>query len=163
MLGHEALRERAAEWTPERTSAVTGLPAATIISLGERYGRARAAFIRVNYGLQRHGGGGMAVRTIACLPAITGHWRRAGGGVQMSTSANFTFDRATLERPDPRPPATPRALWTLAEHLLPRTGSAAYTHNQALMELGALICTARVRHCECCPVRADCRTVARDG
>src|SRR6185437_2356079 len=64
---------------------------------------------------------------------------------------------------DPRAAATRRTLWELAEHLLPRTGSAAYTHNQALMELGALICTARVRRCECCPVRAECRTVARDG
>jgi anaerobic selenocysteine-containing dehydrogenase len=99
-LGHEALRERAAEWTPERAAYVTGLPVETVVSLGERYGRARAAFIRLNYGLQRHAGGGMAVRSIACLPAITGHWRRAGGGVQLSTSANFEFDRAALERPD---------------------------------------------------------------
>jgi anaerobic selenocysteine-containing dehydrogenase len=104
-LGHEALRQRAAEWTPARTAAVTGLAEETIVSLGEQYGRARAAFIRVNYGLQRHAGGGMAVRNIACLPAITGHWRRAGGGVQLSTSANFTFNRAALERPDLGPPA----------------------------------------------------------
>ncbi len=103
-LGHEAMRERAAEWTTSRTSAVTGLPEATIVSLAERFGRAKAAFIRVNYGLQRHAGGGMAVRTIACLPAIAGHWRRAGGGVQLSTSANFQFNRAALERPDVGPP-----------------------------------------------------------
>jgi anaerobic selenocysteine-containing dehydrogenase len=103
-LGHEAMRERAAEWTPERTAAVTGLPMETIVSLGERFGRAKAAFIRVNYGLQRHAGGGMAVRTIACLPAVAGHWRRAGGGVQLSTSANFQFNRAALERPDLGPP-----------------------------------------------------------
>ncbi|HET7187796.1 MAG TPA: molybdopterin-dependent oxidoreductase, partial [Gemmatimonadaceae bacterium] len=99
-LGHEELCARAAEWTPARTAAVTGLPEETIVSLGERYGRAKAAFIRVNYGLQRHGGGGMAVRNIACLPAITGHWRRPGGGVQLSTSANFQFDRAAISRPD---------------------------------------------------------------
>ena len=104
-LGHEAMRTRAAEWTPERTAEVTGLAAATIISLAERFGRAKAAFIRVNYGLQRHAGGGMAVRTIACLPAVAGHWRRAGGGVQLSTSANFAFNRAALERPDLGPPA----------------------------------------------------------
>ena len=116
-LGHQQLRERAAEWTPERTSYVTGLPAETIVSLSERYGRARAAFIRVNYGLQRHGGGGMAVRTIACLPAITGHWRRAGGGVQMSTSANFAFDRAALERPDLGPPARTINMIRLGEAL----------------------------------------------
>ena len=103
-LGHEELCARAAEWTPARTAAVTGLPEETIVSLGERYGRAKAAFIRVNYGLQRHGGGGMAVRNIACLPAITGHWRRPGGGVQLSTSANFQFDRAAISRPDLSPP-----------------------------------------------------------
>jgi predicted molibdopterin-dependent oxidoreductase YjgC len=45
-LGHGALRERAAEWTPARTSAVTGLSEERIIALGEEYGRARAAFIR---------------------------------------------------------------------------------------------------------------------
>ena len=102
-LGHEAMRERAAEWTTSRTAAVTGLPEATIVSLAQRFGRAKAAFIRVNYGLQRHAGGGMAVRTIACLPAIAGHWRKPGGGVQLSTSANFQFNRAALERPDVGP------------------------------------------------------------
>ena len=103
-LGHEAMRERAAEWTPMRTAAVTGLSEEIIVSLAERFGRAKAAFIRVNYGLQRHAGGGMAVRTIACLPAVAGHWRRAGGGVQLSTSANFQFNRAALERADLGPP-----------------------------------------------------------
>jgi anaerobic selenocysteine-containing dehydrogenase len=104
-LGHEEMRTRAAEWTPERTAEVTGIDASRIIALAEQFGRARAAFIRVNYGLQRHAGGGMAVRTIACLPAVAGHWRRSGGGVQLSTSANFTFNKAALERPDLGPPA----------------------------------------------------------
>ena len=104
-LGHEAMRERAAEWTPVRTASVTGLAEDVIISLAERFGRAKAAFIRVNYGLQRHAGGGMAVRTIACLPAVAGHWRRAGGGVQLSTSANFQFNKTALERADLGPAA----------------------------------------------------------
>lgn len=103
-LGHHAMRMRAAEWPPARTAAVTGLSEEAIISLATRFGRAKAAFIRVNYGLQRHAGGGMAVRTIACLPAVAGHWRRAGGGVQLSTSANFQFNRAALERADLGPP-----------------------------------------------------------
>ncbi|MDE3127828.1 MAG: molybdopterin oxidoreductase family protein [Gemmatimonadota bacterium] len=102
-LGEAELRQRAAEYPPERAAAITGLDAGTVAALGEAYGRARAAFIRVNYGLQRHAGGGMAVRTIACLPAVTGHWRRPGGGVQLSTSANFQFDRQALERPDLSP------------------------------------------------------------
>ena len=103
-VGEEQLRERVRDYPPERVSRITGIPAEKIVELGEGYGRARAAFLRVNYGLQRHAGGGMAVRTIACLPAITGHWRRAGGGVQLSTSANFQFNRHALELPDLSPP-----------------------------------------------------------
>lgn len=102
-LGAEQLRERVREWSPERAAPITGIDASAIRALGQRYGRARSAFIRINYGLQRHGGGGMAVRTIACLPAVTGHWRHAGGGVQLSTSANFRFNTAALGRPDINP------------------------------------------------------------
>ena len=116
-LGEDRLRARAAEYPPERVAAITGLPANQIVDLAQRYGRARAAFVRINYGLQRHAGGGMAVRTIACLPAITGHWRRAGGGVQLSTSANFTFDKATVERPDLSPPVRTINMIRLGEAL----------------------------------------------
>jgi A/G-specific adenine glycosylase len=51
-----------------------------------------------------------------------------------------------------------RALWDIAEAVLPRTRRATYVHNQALMELGALVCTARVAHCPRCPVRTVCET-----
>ena len=54
-------------------------------------------------------------------------------------------------------------LWAIAKALLPRTGTATWTHNQALMELGALVCTARVARCGVCPVRAVCATYARDA
>jgi len=116
-LGFDQLRERVRDYPPDRVSAITGIPIETIVSLGERYGRSRAAFIRVNYGLQRHGGGGMAVRTIACLPALTGHWRRAGGGVQLSSSANFAFDKRALERPDLSPPVRTINMIRLGEAL----------------------------------------------
>ena len=105
-LGADALRERVREYPPERVAAITGIPAERVVTLAQQYGKARAAFIRINYGLQRHAGGAMAVRTIACLPAITGHWRRAGGGVQLSSSANFAFNKAALQRPDLIPPGT---------------------------------------------------------
>jgi A/G-specific adenine glycosylase len=52
-----------------------------------------------------------------------------------------------------------RQLWMIAETILPRTGRATWTHNQALMELGALVCTARVAHCHRCPVRSVCQSV----
>jgi len=55
-----------------------------------------------------------------------------------------------------------RTIWAVARALLPRTGRATYVHNQAMMELGALICTARVRHCGRCPVRRVCATYEAD-
>lgn len=51
-----------------------------------------------------------------------------------------------------------RVLWQIAQASLPRTGKATWTHNQALMELGALICTARVKRCGICPLRRDCQS-----
>ena len=53
-----------------------------------------------------------------------------------------------------------RVAWALAEAVLPRTGKAAWTHNQAIMELGALVCTARVARCAVCPMRRGCASVS---
>src|ERR1044071_6887569 len=121
-IGEKELRQRAAEYTPAHVASITGIPAAKILELGEAYGNAKAAFIRVNYGLQRHGGGGMAVRTIACLPAVTGHWRRAGGGVNLSTSKNFGFNEDALQRPDLSPPVRTINMIRLGEALTKKDG-----------------------------------------
>lgn len=62
---------------------------------------------------------------------------------------------------DPKSTRGQRHLWQIAESILPRTGRATWTHNQALMELGALVCTARVMRCPVCPVRRGCATGAK--
>src|SRR5207247_7442327 len=85
-VGWEALRERAREWTPARTAETTGLTVEEVEWFARAYTSTRPSAIRINYGLNRHAGGGMAVRTIACLPAITGAWRDVGGGGLPSTS-----------------------------------------------------------------------------
>jgi len=45
-----------------------------------------------------------------------------------------------------------------AAALQTRNGHSAWAFNQAIMELGALICTARVAKCGECPVRGSCKT-----
>jgi A/G-specific adenine glycosylase len=50
-----------------------------------------------------------------------------------------------------------RDVWALAEDLMPKNGKRAWAFNQALMELGALVCQARKPRCPECPVRAECR------
>jgi anaerobic selenocysteine-containing dehydrogenase len=79
---------------------VCGLQTEEIVQLACEYGSIRPAAIRLNYGMQRHAGGGIAARTIACLPALTGAWREAAGGIVLTTNDFFGFDHAALERPD---------------------------------------------------------------
>lgn len=64
--------------------------------------------------------------------------------------------------PEVHPKSGPglKHLWQLAAQLLPRTGKSSWTHNQAIMELGALVCTARAPQCDACPVRTCCATIA---
>ncbi|HVT37463.1 MAG TPA: hypothetical protein VHE78_00315 [Gemmatimonadaceae bacterium] len=63
---------------------------------------------------------------------------------------------------NPKRPRDLARLWMVAEWLLPRTGKAVWEHNQAVMELGAVVCTARVKRCGQCPVSAGCRTYRAD-
>jgi anaerobic selenocysteine-containing dehydrogenase len=105
--GWEALRDRALnEYAPERVAEICRIPVATIEQLATRYGTLRPTFIRANYGLQRHAGGGNAVRAISILPAITGAWNDVGGGFQLSTSGTFGLNVAAIQRPDLIPPGT---------------------------------------------------------
>ena len=103
-IGFDALQERAASFTPEYVAAICGIEAGAIESLARQYGEAArqgdGALIRVNYGVQRARGGGMAVRNITCLPAIVGAFRHAAGGVLLSTSGAGSVDKAALTRPD---------------------------------------------------------------
>lgn len=99
-LGYDELAARVREWTPQRAAAICGITTGEIVDLAREYARTRAAMIRINYGLQRHAGGGMAVRTITCLPALTGAWREPAGGVLLATSDFYGFNHRALERPD---------------------------------------------------------------
>lgn len=101
-LGFEALKARAEEYTPVRAAEIGGIDAPIIEALAHEYGTTRPAAIRVNFGLQRHAGGAMAVRTIASLPALTGDWRHAAGGVLFATYGAFPLDTAALEHPQLR-------------------------------------------------------------
>jgi anaerobic selenocysteine-containing dehydrogenase len=98
--GFDALRERVKTYPPERVAALTGIAAADIVQLARDYATTRPAAIRLSYGVQRSEQGGTAVRAIAALPALVGSWREAGGGLQLTTSHVFQFNRAGLEMPE---------------------------------------------------------------
>jgi A/G-specific adenine glycosylase len=112
--------------------------------------------------------GGALPSDVEALRELPGVGRYTAGAV-----ASIAFDRAApivdgnvvrvlarvLDlREDATTPATQARLWETAEALAngPRPGDL----NQALMELGALICTPRAPKCLLCPLREDCRALA---
>ena len=105
----------------------------------------------------------------AALQLLPGVGRYTAGAV-----ASFAFERAepavdtnvarVLRRafhPRARGASGARKLWATAAAMQTRPGRSAWAFNQAVMELGALICTARVARCERCPVRPACKTGAK--
>ncbi|KAA0891745.1 molybdopterin oxidoreductase family protein [Oryzomonas rubra] len=106
VLGFEEFAEKVLpDCTPERMAEVCGLPAAVIERLAREFVAAKAPFVRLGSGLSRYGNGAMTVRTIACLPAVSGAWQRPGGGVFPGTSTGgaFPLHRITREEFMERP------------------------------------------------------------
>ncbi len=99
-LGFEELAKRAADFDPQRVAKICGIAAGEVEQLADDYWHIRPAAIRLNYGMQRCAGGGNAVRAVACLPALAGHWRDAAGGVLLSSSGVAQVDGERLYRPD---------------------------------------------------------------
>jgi len=109
-LGFDALAERALGFDPERVARICGIGAGVIERLAHDYWHVRPTAIRLNYGMQRARGGGNAVRAIACLPALAGHWRDPAGGLLLSSSGNFSANDAALGHPELLAGRTPRTI-----------------------------------------------------
>src|SRR5499426_2420621 len=118
-LGWDAFRRRILEYPPSCVAEICGLPVEAIVELGKRLAHTRPTGIRVTMGLQRHGGGGMAVRTISCIPGVTGDWRHAGGGVGYDTRGYFGVNWKALHRDDlQKSPTRALSMTRLGEGLL---------------------------------------------
>ncbi len=113
-LGFDQLAARVKTWTPETTAKICGIKPEVVEQLAQLYGttamRGEAVAIRLSYGLQRTHGGGMAVRNVACLPALVGAWRHPAGGVLLSSGDSFPKRLDRLERPDLRSTSKARRL-----------------------------------------------------
>ncbi len=108
-VGWRDLRERAAEYPPERAAAITGVAAETIIALARRYGTTKPALLKFSDGVQRHGSGGQAVRALVCLPAVVGQLGVRGGGLFYSMSGYVKWDAEAVGHASACPP-TPRVV-----------------------------------------------------
>jgi anaerobic selenocysteine-containing dehydrogenase len=99
-VGFEELKTRAQRYPPEKVAYWTGISADDIRKLAREYAIERPSVIRVNYGIQRSEGGGMAMRAVTMLPCLTGSWKEVGGGLQMSLSGSYGLNKDTLEMPE---------------------------------------------------------------
>lgn len=109
---------------------------------------------------------GVFPRELAAIRNLPGIGRYTAGAI-----ASIAFDvrapileantvrllsRLLAYRGDPHSTTGQELLWQMAEALLPAQGAG--TLNQALMELGSLVCTPRSPACGDCPVRELCPT-----
>ena len=110
-VGWEQLLERIMQYPPERVARITGLPVEIIVNLARAYASTTPALLRVSDGMNRHTNGGQTVRTLACLPALTGQYGLPGGGLMYSTSDWLKWDKAAVTHADePVCPPAPRTL-----------------------------------------------------
>ncbi|KAA9028383.1 molybdopterin-containing oxidoreductase family protein [Niallia endozanthoxylica] len=99
-VGYEELRDHVVQYDPETVSKITGVPVDDIYTLARMYGGTSPSYIRIGNGPQHHDNGGMCIRTISCLPALTGQWLVKGGGAIKGNSGYLAHDAHYLQRPD---------------------------------------------------------------
>lgn len=105
-VGHEELRQHVKQYDPEYVSSITGVSVEHIYELARLYGKTTPSFIRIGNGIQHHDNGGMCVRTIACLPALTGQWMFRGGGAIKGNGSYLELNKSALQRPELRSQTT---------------------------------------------------------
>jgi len=126
------------------------------------YARARNLHAAARTITRRHGG--RFPRRLEDLQALPGVGRYTAGAVVsfaygepapiLDTNVRRVLSRIFVRRRASTPAATERRLWALAEAVVP--AGDAWTMNQALMDFGATICTARNPKCPSCPLRSLC-------
>lgn len=145
--------------------ALAAAPQAEILALWEGlgyYARARNLHRAAQKLTREHGG--RLPRTLEGLRALPGIGRYTAAAI---ASIAFGVDAAVLDgnvkrvlarvfdfREDVKSPRGEKRLWEIAEALVPAGRAGDY--NQALMDLGATICTPRAPQCDVCPLRSSC-------
>ena len=105
-IGFDELKQRVADYPPEKVAAITGVPADDIRTLAREFATAQPSVVRIGVAVERHAGGGQTVRALACLPALVGSWRRPGGGILQLPIWAFPIDWGSALRPDLIAPGT---------------------------------------------------------
>ncbi len=132
------------------------------------YARARNLHKAAKQVAQDHGG--EFPRDVEALEALPGIGRSTAGAIAalsmhikapiLDGNVKRVLTRYFAIAGYPESSAVKKQLWTVAESLLPEREIAAYT--QAMMDLGATLCTRSSPACQQCPLAADCQALASD-
>lgn len=132
------------------------------------YSRARRLREGAQYVCREHGG--ELPREVSALLAIPGIGPYSAGAIAsiahgvrapiVDGNVVRVLCRLFALQGDPTRSALNRTLWQLAGELVPADRPADF--NQAMMELGATLCTPRSPKCSVCPVAARCAALQRD-
>ena len=127
------------------------------------YRRARNLHLAAQHIVEQHQG--VFPDTFEAVAALPGVGRYTAGAVLcfafgqrapiLDTNVQRVLERVFVKRPAARPSAMQKRLWRLAEEILPR-GTDAWVVNQAMMDLGATVCTARTPRCTQCCLQQIC-------
>jgi len=99
-LGFDTVeRDILPKFPPAKVAEITGLAVADIEKLASMYGNAKAAMIRLGEGMTRLAAGGQALRTVALLPGVTGHYAVRGGGALLLTAASCDLNYNAVRKP----------------------------------------------------------------
>ncbi len=95
-VGWQAMRDRLADYPPQRVAAICGIVEADLRRLAKLYAQTKPSLIKFADGIQRHPNGGQTIRSILSLPAITGQYGAAGGGISYSSGGITKWDAETI-------------------------------------------------------------------
>ena len=132
------------------------------------YARARNLHKAAKQVTQNHGG--EFPQDVEALEALPGIGRSTAGAIAalsmhikapiLDGNVKRVLTRYFAIAGYPESSAVKKQLWTVAESLLPEQNIAAYT--QAMMDLGATLCTRSSPACDQCPLASDCQALAGD-
>jgi len=127
------------------------------------YARARNLHRTAKQVLHRHGG--QFPRRYEEVHRLPGVGRSTAGALMsfafnvptpiLDTNVKRLLSRVFIHRPSPTPAQMERRLWRLSASLIPNGETWAF--NQALMDFGALVCTAKNPRCHTCCLSDMCR------
>lgn len=133
------------------------------------YARARNLHMTARLVAEEHGG--EFPRNLEALEALPGIGRSTAGAIAalsmdikaaiLDGNVKRVLTRVFAVAGYPESSAVKKQLWEIAQSLLPTQNIAAYT--QAMMDLGATLCTRGNPACELCPLASDCKALASNS